>query len=219
MKRSQLKIKAQKLRQKGNSYREIGVNLGISKSTAYFWTNNEPILDAGKNRLVKLMAASKLKARCTILRKKENYLESLDQGCQVLKTSKLLGEYGINELKIFLALLYWGEGSKTQTRVVFTNSDPGMVKIYLSLLRAAFDIKNDKFSAFLHLHSYHDAEEMLIFWSKITGIDKKRISIYNKKTSGLSRKKGYKGCISVRYGDYRIFEEITLIIRRFSELK
>ena len=101
--------------------------------------------------------------------------------------------------------------------MAFINSDPKLIKTYLSLLRSAFDIKEEKLIAWLHLHSYHDRPEMLTFWSKVTGIDKNRINIYNKKNTAIRKKDGYKGCISIRYGNYMIFDEIMLIIKRFSK--
>jgi len=44
-------------------------------------------------------------------------------------------------------------------------------------------------------------------------------SIYNKKNTGIQKKAGYRGCIAVCYGDYRIFDEMMLIIKRFIGLK
>jgi len=93
-----------------------------------------------------------------------------------------------------------------------------LIKTYLSLLRAAFDIKEEKLIAWLHLHSYHNRSEMITFWSGVTGIDKNQINIYNKKNTGIRKKDGYLGCISVNYYNYKIFDEIMLIIKRFSKL-
>ena len=142
-------------------------------------------------------------------------MRELDKDCSVLRNNK---KYSRNDLKMFLALLYWGEGAKTDKRLAFINSDPKLIKTYLSLLRAAFDIKEEKLIAWLHLHSYHNRSEMITFWSGVTGIDKNQINIYNKKNTGIRKKDGYLGCISVNYYNYKIFDEIMLIIKRFSKL-
>jgi hypothetical protein len=73
-----------------------------------------------------------------------------------------------------------------------------------------------KIRAVLHLHSYQDKVEMIKFWSGVTGIEKQNFIVYNKKNSGKNKKIDYKGCLSVRYGDVKILEEIFLIIKRFA---
>jgi len=214
--KSELHQKADKLRKSGYSFREISEELGVSKSTASLWTRRDKMTSRGKIRLHNLLVFSQIKARKILLDKQEQHFKDLEANCRVLKNGR---QYKKDDYKLFLALLYWGEGSKTNRRLSLINSDPEMVRIYLKLLRAAFDIREEKLSALLHLHDYHNRPEMLAFWSKVTGIDKKRISIYNKKNTGIQKKAGYRGCIAVCYGDYRIFDEMMLIIKRFIGLK
>jgi hypothetical protein len=210
------KEEAKKLRRQGHSYREISKLLNIAKSTASIWTRQEKISPLGQKRMYNMLIFSQIKARGIALNKKNKRLDRLEYDCPVLKKQV---KYKENDLKIFLALLYWAEGAKRERRLVFMNSDPDMVRIYLGLLRKSFKIKEEKISAVLHLHDYHDPTAMISFWSKISGIDKKKISVYNKKHSGLRRREDYKGCLSVRYSDFRILDEIMLIIKRFSVLK
>jgi hypothetical protein len=117
-----------------------------------------------------------------------------------------------------LSLLYWCEGSKNDRRVVFMNSDPLLVKAYLKLLRAAFSINEEKIRAVLHLHEYHNIKKAIKYWSKITKIKTNNFFIYHKNNSGKRKKTNYYGCLSIRYGDSKILDEILLIIRRFSEI-
>lgn len=208
--------KAKDLRRRGYSFREISERLNIAKSTARYWTDKEIVSELGKKRMHNLIIFSQIKARKILLDKQEKHYKDLDDSCSVLKNPR---QYKKDDLKVFLALIYWAEGDKTERRLGFTNSDSDMIKIYLKLLRVSFNIKEEKLSASLHLHDYHNRQEMIDFWSKITGIDKKRISIYNKEHSGKQKKEGYKGCISVRYSDYRMFDELMLIIKRFISIK
>lgn len=76
-------------------------------------------------------------------------------------------------------------------------------------------INENKFRAWVHLHKYHNEKEMVSFWSSITSIDKSKFFIYNKPHTGINRKPGYKGCISIRYNDSIIFKEVFIIINRF----
>lgn len=214
--KKELLEKAKKMRYSGSSIREISEVLSISKSTASLWVRREKISVQGRKRLKNLSIIGGIKARQVLLKKQEEYSSNLNKSCLVLKEGS---EYSINELKIFLALLYWGEGSKTKKSLSFTNSDPNMVSLYLGLIRKCFKIDEYKFSAWLYLHDYHNRPKVLKYWSEITGIDKKRIHIYNKKNTGIQKKDGYLGCVSIRYGDYKIFDEIIMIISRFSSLK
>jgi len=208
--------KAKDLRRLGYSYREISERLEMAKSTARLWTHNEVVSEVGRKRMNNLIICSQIKARHILLEKQTKYQRELVEQCSVLREQV---RYSQDNLKLFLALLYWAEGAKTERRLGFINSDPEMIKIYLKLLRSSFKVKEEKMSALLHLHEYHDRLEMTKFWSEVTGIDKNRISIYNKKNSGLRKKEDYKGCIAIRYGDYRIFDEVMLIIKRFQGLK
>ncbi|QQG52970.1 MAG: hypothetical protein HY931_01910 [Candidatus Falkowbacteria bacterium] len=213
MKKS-LKQKALRLRAKGCSFREISLALDVSKSTASVWARSVVLDTQAKLRIKKLGDDGRDNGKKTICTKQQKILAEIDSGCGVFKNR----QYGIDDYKLFLALLYWGEGAKTKNRLVFINSDPAMIRVYMFLMRKSFIIKEEKFHALLHLHEYHNKEEMLNFWSKITGISKNQFSIYNKPHTGINKKEGYKGCLSIRYGDSRILKEVFLIIERCKNL-
>ncbi len=56
-----------------------------------------------------------------------------------------------------------------------------------------------------------------LFISSFISIEKNSFSIYNKPHTGINKKSGYKGCVSVRYGDSKIFKEVFIIINRLIE--
>lgn len=216
MKKNKLIVSGKKLRQNGYSFREIGEILHISKSTASLWLRKEQMTESGRKRFDNFIQSANARGVKILADKKQKYLEKLASDCSVLRDQK---KYSRNDLKIFLALLYWGEGSKTSKRLAFANSDPELIKTYLRLLRGAFDIKEDKLLAWLHLHDYHSRPEMLTFWSEVTKINKNKINIYNKKNTGIRKKLGYNGCISINYYNYQIFDEVMLIIERFKKFR
>lgn len=210
-----LKTKALTLRANGYSLREISEKLGISKSTASLWTRDVQLGKNAKIRLDNISVLAREKAIITKKYKKQLLWRKIALSCPVLKK---VDDYGINEYKIFLALLYWGEGEKTKRKFAFINSDPDMIKLYLSLLRKSFVIDESRFKVWLHLHEYHDKEKLISFWSQVTGICKNQFSVYNKAHTGNNKKKGYKGCLSIRYQDSRILKEIFIIIKRMNKL-
>jgi len=209
-----LKQKALDLRKHGYSFNEMSRLLNVAKSTVSSWTRSVPLSDKARLRIKDLGDKGRQKAKETIRRKQALILDGIKNNCRALVNKK----YGLDDYKLFLALLYWGEGAKTKQRVIFINSDPDMIRMYLWLLRKSFDIKEERLKCLLHLHEYHNREEMIDFWSKITGIPKSNFSIYNKPHTGINKKPGYKGCLSIRYGDSRIIKEIFVIIERFKNL-
>lgn len=201
-----------KLRKSGHSFREISERLKISKSTASLWTNRQMVSDRGKNRLSELSTKGREKSNAISREKKINRIRQIAENCSVLAKKKIFYK---DDLKLMLALLYWCEGGKTDRRVTFINSDNLLIRSFLRLLRKSFTVNENKLKALLHLHHYHNIDEMSEYWSKVTGIKTENISVYNKKNSGKRKKEGYKGCISIRYGDSNVLDEIMLIIKRF----
>ena len=215
MKSVSLLNESKKLRQAGYSLAEISRQLGISKSTASLWLRDVEINPDGQARLKKYSDAGRLSGVAVNKAKRQQRWQEMAE--QAISFDKNLTEYTVDQCKLLLAMLYWGEGAKTGRRLIFMNSDPALVKTYLFLLRRSFSIYEDKIKATLHLHSYHDQAGMIDFWSALTGINKNNFSIYNKANSGSNIKSGYKGCLSIRYGDARLLDEIMLVIDRFQQ--
>ena len=217
MKKSKFLNKAKKLREEGYSLKEISEVLGVSKSTASLWLRNIVISIKGKKRLSKLSELARRKGVEVKLLQRELYFQNIEKNCNIF-VNKRIQDINIIDAKIYLALLFWGEGSKGERRLVFMNSDPDMIRVYLLLLRKSFKIRDDKLRAVLHLHSYHNKEELIEYWSRVTKIKKENIYVYKKSNTGKRKKENYKGCISLRYGDVRILDEILLIIKRFIKI-
>lgn len=209
-----IKEQARLLRQNGYSFREISEKFVIAKSTASLWCRKEIVTSEGLKRLKKLGDDGRLRSIETAKKKQKIILDDIDQNCTVLKNKN----YSKDEYKLFLALLYWGEGAKTGNRLVFINSDSEMIRTYLWLFRNSFVVNEDKFRARIHLHNYHNQTEMINFWSKVTAIPKTNFSVYNKPNTGINKKPGYKGCLSIQYGDSRIRKEVFLIMKRLENL-
>lgn len=210
----ELKDKAIEMRLNGYSFREISKALNLAKSTVGLWVGAEVLNNKAQERIRMLGVKGREKANKTNREKKIKKISEIDISCEVLKHKK----YNKEDYKLFLALLYWGEGTKTGGRFSFINSDQEMIKVYLFLLRSAFVINEDKFRIRIHLHNYHNQEEMIAFWSGVTGVSKNQFAIYNKPNTGINKRPGYKGCLSIYYGDSRILNEVFIIIDRMKNL-
>ena len=71
---------------------------------------------------------------------------------------------------MYALALYAGEGSKSDDKIVFANSDPQLVRVFLGWLRRAFDIDESRLRMRLYLHEDLDLDRALQFWSVTTSI-------------------------------------------------
>lgn len=210
----EIKDRAVELRRNGYSINEISKVLGMAKSTVSLWTIKEPLsiraqarLKYGHNKGVRKGINTRQKRLSIIY----NSIQAITQEHVANLT------LDINTQRLLVSTLYWGEGAKTGRQIRIINSDPVFIKVFLELFRQCFNLDESRFAATLHLHEYHNREDQLQFWSKVTKIPKNRIGIYLKPNTGIQKKIDYPGCIAVHYYDAKIFDIITAYYKLFSE--
>ncbi len=213
--KTDLKIKAISLRRQGFSYGDIKRKLEISKSTSLLWTKDVILSSKSQNILATKTEAARKKGREThTLNTKLKYSKINNLVVNNLSHLKINKTYA----KLLCAMLYWGEGSKSSGQVVFTNSDPEMIKAFLKLFRYGFVINEQKVKALLHLHPYHNEKIQKVFWSKITGISLEKIKIFNKTSFGKTIRPGYPGCIAIKYASMDILNELMYYYKEINYL-
>ncbi|OHA90212.1 MAG: hypothetical protein A2832_02470 [Candidatus Zambryskibacteria bacterium RIFCSPHIGHO2_01_FULL_44_22b] len=207
-------IEARKLRQKGYSLNEISRTLRVSKSSTSLWVRNVELSSEAKKKIADKFTAGQLASQDT-KRKQTILKESEAQNLAV----NVLNHYSpnINLDKILCAMIYYCEGNKIiKDGMRFTNSDPLLITAFLKLFRSTFILNEKKFRVCVHLHNYHDEDTQLKFWSKTAKIPLNQfIKSYKKKNSGLYKKEGYQGCVSIRYAGAKIARELKAIAVEF----
>lgn len=205
----ELRRRARKLRARGYSLNEIRVAIGAAKSSVSGWIRGVVLNQRARRRLstkIKLgqiIAAEKKRART------KQVLDSLSQ--QAIKDLRASRLSHIRQ-KFTCALIYWCEGAKDIfSPVRFTNSDPKLINLFLSLLRTAFQVEEGKFRVCLHLHEYHQEAQQIDFWSKLTKIAKEQfIKPYRKPHTGKRIRDDYPGCVAIHYYDNRLQKELIV---------
>ena len=146
--------KVREERIKGASIRDLEEKFKVSNTTASRWVRDIP----SKERL---FIKSKELAQVN-----ENKFKSLVRRTRLGKVNA----------KILAAMLYWCEGSKYPSTncVAFSNSDCGLVKSFLELIRLGFDLDESKFRVHLQLHTIHNQAVITKFWSKLLNIPKEK---------------------------------------------
>ncbi len=65
---------------------------------------------------------------------------------------------------------YWAEGAKRANKVVFSNSDPQLVSLFIRWSRCYLNIPINGFAIDLHLHGGQDPVVATCNWSELIGI-------------------------------------------------
>jgi len=219
----ELKEKVIKLRKQGRTYSEIRKKLKISipKSTLSYWCKDVKLPEEYQEKIrhIVLKNAEKGRAIALIVNriKREKYIKEVKD--RVKHLSDKLKEK--DTAKIALAMLYLGEGSKKQRgSLMFGNSDPFVVSLFLCLLRYCYRIDESKFRCTLQCRADQNIEKLQNFWSKITKISlsqfyKARI---DPRTIGRpSKNLNYKGVCRIDYFSADLFIELKQIAEIISK--
>lgn len=213
-----LKPKVITLRKSGKTYGEIKQILrkDIPKSTLSLWCEKIPLSLEYQKRLknTALINSKKgLKVALIVNRiRREKYLKFIEK-----RNSHLA--FAIkdrNTAKIALAMLYLGEGSKNPKRgsLVFGNSDPFVVSLFLKLLRYCYKIDEKKLHCTLQGRADQNVKELERFWSRVTHVSPSQFykALIDPRTIGKpSKKLDYKGVCRIDYFSSDVFLDLLQI--------
>lgn len=173
------KNNVRKLRLNGLSLDKIHKETDIPKTTIRSWVKTISLTDLQ----IETLKNSTQKALQEGREKKQKLEKKLK-----LKNEKSLREKGINEittltkreLLIAGSALYWAEGfkNKHEHRLGFCNSDPDMIRFYITWLKQVFGIIDKEIVLRLSINeSYKDNVEMMEkYWSDVTKIPTSQFS-------------------------------------------
>lgn len=132
------------------------------------------------------------------------------------KPIKIKKTFSDNEEKLRLAgvMLYWAEGCKGWGTVKFVNSDPDMVKLFLSFLRKICGIWEDRLKLLVHMYPDHDKDALIDFWSGVTQVPRENFykSFIHIGKKGTYKKKSLHGTLVVNYSDKKLLDTINFWI-------
>jgi len=110
-------------------------------------------------------------------------------------------------------MLFWAEGSRGRNSVIFTNSDPAMVKYFARFLRECFAVPDDRIRITCNLFANHAERQQEIedFWLETTGLPRSRqaksiVNVYSKHSKKKRRNK-------LRYGTCRLVVCDTAVVQ------
>ncbi|MDN3293098.1 hypothetical protein QWM81_03355 [Streptomyces ficellus] len=195
-----LRARARELRLQGMTYDRIQVELGCSKSSISLWVRDLPKPECRRSR-----------EQASAIAKKgwEPTLQRREAERQEAKTAaaKAVGDMTDRELLLVGTALYWAEGTKSkahrpQERVTFINSDPDMIRVFLSWLRL-LGVRREQLRYHVHVHESADVSKAEDFWAHIVGeevsaLGRTTLKKHNPKTNRKNVGPDYHGCLAIR---------------------
>lgn len=216
-------MKAKNLRKLGKTYSEINrlLNTSVLKSTLSYWCNGLDLPLGYEHKVEEYNKHNLIKAREAALISKRICREINIE--RIVKENLHLVENLKNKdtAKIVLTILYMTEGSKnTKSAIMFGNSDPLLVGLFLNLLRFCYIIDEKKFRCTLQCRADQNIRELENFWSNITGIplDKfYKARIDPRTINKPSKNKDYRGVCRINYFSAKIYHELVNVAELICE--
>ncbi|HEX5568996.1 MAG TPA: hypothetical protein VFY14_19090 [Streptomyces sp.] len=196
--KTELKERARALRRAGRTYDEIVAELGVSKSSVSLWVRDLPKPPTPPERLHRMR-----EARWEPHRREQ----AINRQQAKLAAANEIGRMTDRELFLVGVGLYWAEGSKskphrTQETVVFVNSDPTMIQVYLAWL-SLLGVEPDRLRFRVMIHESADVAAAERYWADLVDVeaaalDKTTLKKHNPTTVRKNIGGAYRGCLVVR---------------------
>ena len=213
--------KAELLRKRGLSVRQIEEQLKIPRSTLSGWLRNIRLSPAQKKVLNENCKEALVSARKrAVLWHKEQKGKRIDAARQgALNFLNNIDVHRPEFQELALAVLYMAEGRKVAEETSLGSSDPLMLKFFLGSLKKLYGIDINKISCSLHLRADQSEEELRRFWSIELGLPLNKFKeVYkDNRTIGSKTYDGYKGVCSIRYGSIAIKRRLLFLSQLFCE--
>ena len=215
-----LKEKAIAMRKKSASIKDIEDELKIPRSTLSGWLRTVKLRQNQKDFIHKRwrerLVATRKRAVEWHNTQKDNRLKEAET--QALKALETIDASDPSILNLALSMLYLGEGFKKDT-FGMGNSDPMILKLFVTLLLKIYLVPLDKLSCELHLRADQDPKKIKKYWSQELGIpigNFKWVSI-DKRTLGSPTYPYYKGVCIVRFGSIAIQRKLLYTSKIFCQ--
>lgn len=201
--------KAIELRHRGYSYSEIATKVPVSKSTLSLWIRTIVLNKNQRQRLLEKMTANRLLGSRALKQQRVEKTRLI-----VASAKAEIEKFKITKRDLFLigTILYWAEGSKQKEHnpsqpVVFSNSDPKVIQIFLKWLTVCLQIPNRRIVFEIYIHeSYQKSPNPLqAYWARLTGFPTSKFGTIRYKKNKITsyrknRGENYYGVLRVKVG-------------------
>lgn len=205
MKKKQKERKeARRLRNAGKSLREISKILRISKSSASLWTRDIELRPEQRDSLwLRLGDHPRMANAARSSKAREVRKDAQRAGANLVKKADPRFWAG--------CALYWAEGTKARNHVLFANSDPDMVRFFVSFLRKYFKTSDEAFTLRVVIYEGNGVtlKKAKEYWQSVTDLPK---TCWRK--CRVVENKPRKGKSILEYGTFYLQINDTFLVQR-----
>ncbi len=197
-----LRARARPLRAAGHKYSDIAARLGVSKSSVSLWVRDLPAPVRLSSAEIRDRSAEGTRRYWET----EGKVREGRHADERATAAAAIGALTAREILIAGAIAYWCEGTKTKPHrqnycVVFTNSDPGLIQLFLRFLDIAGVQRSDLVFS-VYIHETADVAAAHEHWLKVTQARpeqflKPMLKRHNPKTTRRNVGEDYHGCLRI----------------------
>ena len=192
--------RAVRFRTDGHSYREIQLQLGISKSTLSLWLSHIPLTDLHRVAMQERsrgVSATRAESNRALGTRRRTGARAASRA-EVCRLSP-------SELFVAGVVAYWAEGAKLKPwrdnqPVQFANTDPGLIRLFLAWLRQ-IGVGDDRLTFRVMIHESADVDGAVAYWSGVVARPESALAVslkrHNPKTVRKNIGSDYHGCLAV----------------------
>ena len=211
-------LKVRQLRSEGNTYSEIfkKLNIRVPKSTISHWCKDVVLPSWYQSKINELNNLNIKKGQKIAIVanaiKRQKILSRIKSKNRTIFSKKIDKKF----LKLSLAFLYLGEGSKwhSHSGLMLGSSNVDIILLYIKLLHVCYELVPKELHCRISYRADQNITELEKYWSKVTGIPKNNFykTIPDPRTvSKPTKNKDYKGVCVVMTGHTEIQLELETI--------
>jgi hypothetical protein len=203
------RARARELRAQSWTLQAIADELGVAKGSVSVWVRDVDFVPtprsrghpAGPKHPMRLKKEAELE-RCRV------EAEAWVRGVRAGPTFELA-------LTMYALALYAGEGGKAEGAMIFANSDPALIRVFLRWLRTEFEIDEQRLHVGLYLHADLDLDAAVAHWSSVTGIPSQQFHKPYRAVvdESMRHNRHVFGCVRLTYADTLVHRRVMARIR------
>jgi transcriptional regulator with XRE-family HTH domain len=205
-------------RDEGASIKEIASRLGVSPSTVSVWVRDIVLTPAQEHELLLRNPAYNRQVSGSAIQAANRRAERIayqDAGRRLVSRGE--GSH------IAGCMLYWAEGEKARNSLRFSNSDPDMVKFFVSFLRKHFNVRDEEIRVTCYLFADHLERQREIeqFWLDVMALQpnslgKSHVNVYSKYSQKKRANRLPYGTVKIVVNRTRIVQSIYGSIQEYA---
>jgi transposase-like protein len=205
-------------REEGAPIKEIARHVGVSSSSVSLWVRDIKLTPAQERELLRRNPAYNRQLSGTTIQAANRRSERI----AYQESGRTIALHG-DSLHAAGCMLYWAEGEKTRNALRFSNSDPEMVRFFVSFLKTYFDVRDDEIRITCYLFADHVQRQREIeqFWLNVAQLStrslcKSYVNVYSKYSKRKRINKLPYGTVRVTVNRTRVVQSIFGAIQEYA---